>query len=492
MDKLGSYFTDMKANNMPAEDEPVESAQARLGLWDTVSIILGIVVGVSIFKSPPLIFNNVHSPIYGLAAWLLGGLLALVGGLCYAELATTYPRSGGDYVYLSRAYGRWAGFLFGWAQLVAILSGSIGAMAYVFADYAIDVFGFRHQTSVAFAVAAPLVLTLINCFGILAGKTAQNVLTAAKVLGVGVVLLTGLFVGSAARPFDVERPMGESGFGLAMVFVLYTYGGWNDAAFVTAEVRQRQRNIPRALIVGISSIVLLYMLMNIAYLKALGFEGLRASRTPAADVLKLSVGPGASRVVSLLVMTSALGAINGMILTGSRVYAALGEDHPLFGWLGRWSAKSGTPLWSLLTQAAVASLMIASIGTSVGRTTIDIAFQKLGTTPLDWTQYGGGFGTLVTAMSPVFWLFFLMTGVSLFVLRATDRVVDRPFKVPLYPLPPLLFCGMCGYMLWSSVAYAGRLSLLGLMPLASGLPLYWLSRRCRLNSCSDRNHTEKS
>lgn len=453
----------------------MDAPNARLGLWDTISIIVGIVVGVSIFKAPPLIFANVASPGQALVAWTAGGLLALVGALCYAELATTYPQSGGDFVYLSRAFGRGMGFLFGWAQIVAVLTGSVCVMAYVFADYAAKLFELPPAATIGFAIGAVMGLTFLNALGLVAGKAAQNMLTLAKVLGVAGVLLTGLFWGAAPDPLEVRNAMDGPGFGLAMVLVLYTYGGWNDAAFITAEIRDPQRHVPRALFVGISFILLLYLLMNLAYLKALGFEGLRVSTTPASDVLELSFGAWASKALSLLVMTSALGAVNGMLLTGSRLYSTVGKEHRLLAVLGRWNRQLGAPVWSLLAQATGAILLILTVGTPTGRNVIDACFRIVAVTPPAWEDFSGDFERLIAGTAPIYWFFFFLTGVSLFVLRIRDPEAPRPFSVPVYPLPPLVFCGMCAYMLWSSLAYAGMITLVWIVPVLVGIPVYWVS-----------------
>ena len=460
----------------PPHQNQSESVPAQLGLWDAVSIIVGIVVGVSIFRVPAMIFSNVEGPWQGMGVWAIGGLLSLVGALCYAELATTYPRSGGDYVYLTRAYGPLVGFLFGWAQLVAILTGSIGAMAYTFSDYAVTLFESDASLGVWLAVAAVLVLTLINLLGVVAGKTTQNLLTAAKVTGLVVIVAAGFLWGGSAS-LHASQPMEGPGLGLAMVFVLYAFGGWNDAAFVAAEVRNRQQNIPRALILGTSGITLIYLLTNAAYLFGLGFEGVRASAAPAADLLKNLIGEWGSTGMSLLVMISALGAINGLIFTGSRIYASLGNDYGLFAWLGRWHPRLGTPIWSLCTQSAVSVLLIAAVGTQFGRNAIDNVLIRIGLGSLPWQNYHGGFNTLVAATAPVFWFFFLLTGLSLFVLRVKDRHVRRPFSVPLFPIVPVVFCLTCTYMLFSSVMYARSLTLLGFVPVLLGLPLYVISRK---------------
>ncbi|MHC4080573.1 MAG: APC family permease [Planctomycetota bacterium] len=449
----------------------------RLGLWDAVSIIVGIVVGTAIFKSPTVIFQNTAGPWPALGVWLLGGVLALIGGLCYAELATTYPRSGGDYEYLRRAYGSGAGFLFGWAQLTVVLTGSIGAMAYAFADYGKRLWDLTPDATVWLALAAIVVPTLANALGVVVGKTAQNILSAAKVIGLAGVVAAGLLWGGGGPLTTPAGPIRGQGFALAMVFVLYAYGGWNDAAFVAAEVRNRAVNLPRALILGTIGITAIYLAVNAAYLLVLGFDGARETGTPASDVLQRAMGTWGSRAVSLLVMISALGAINGMILTGSRVYASLGADHRIFARLGRWNTRRGAPVTAILTQGGVAVVLVFAVGTAYGRGAIDDVLAAVGLPVIPWQEYFGGFETLVAGSAPVFWSFFLATGIAVFVLRAKDPHRERPFRIPWFPVPPIIFCCMCGYMLYASLGYARMLALLGTVPLLLGVPLYAISRR---------------
>jgi len=497
---------------------PEDDSHAHLGLWDAVSIIVGIVVGTAIFKTPQLVFGNVESAWWGMFAWAFGGVLALIGSLCYAELATTYPRMGGDYVYLTRAFGRGVGFLFGWAQLTVILTGSIGVMAYAFGDYAVKLFELETTQVVWWATGSIVLLTIMNLFGVVCGKTVQNVLSVIKVISLVSIVVVGFGWGGgpaatseaapqesastevatagaagdagvtaadgAAEPVTPEvtrRTLWEilSRFGMAMVFVFYAYGGWNDAAFVAAEVRNRRRNLPWALFIGTGGIMLIYLLVNAAYLWGLGFQGVSQSWTPAADVLDLALKDWGSRAMCLLVMLSALGAINGLIFTGSRIYVGLGSDHRLFALLGRWNARRGTPVWSLLAQSSVALLLVILVGTASGRAAVDATLRPLGLGPLPWEEYYGGFDTLLAGTAPVFWGFFLATGVSMMVLRARDREIQRPFSAPFFPLEPLVFCSMCLYMLYSALVYAKGLSLLGIVPLVLGIPLYawsaWLT-----------------
>jgi amino acid transporter len=519
-----------------ASDQPVTGT---LGLWDAVSIIVGIVVGAGIYQTAPFILKHVGNPTTAMIAWAAAGVLSLVGALCYAELATTYPRTGGDIVYLSRAFGNWTGFLFGWVQLTVILTGSIGMMAFVFANYGIRLFGeaFGWELGVistfTFAGGAILVLTITNILGVVFGKTVQNILTAAKVVGLAAIVVAGFAVPtpeawnqpglSVPELQKLTFPGFAPSLGVAMVLILYTYGGWNDAAFVAAEVKNGKKNITRALVLGILVITALYMLVNAAYINSLGFPQAQKSSQIAADVLNHALGKGGVTVMCLLVMTSALGAINGLVFTGARVYSTIGKDYPLLSWMGGWDRKHGAPVPALITQGVLALALVFLVGTSQGRGYINKALEatlissgEVENTasagggnakpertyllkPMDWEDSWmanadipdgakaaglakGGFDTLLTCTAPVFWVFFLMTGISLFVLRERDRDVPRPFKVPLYPELPLVFCLSCGYMLYSSVDYAltrgwkGGVFLLGVAPLLIGLILYRISR----------------
>ncbi|HEV3263000.1 MAG TPA: amino acid permease [Gemmataceae bacterium] len=436
-------------------------ARAQLSLWDATSIVVGVVIGVGIYESPPLIFQQLSGPWEAMGAWVLGGLLSLIGALCFAELASTYPRSGGEYVYLTRAYGSWVGFFFAWAQLTVIRTGGgIALLAYVFADYAATLHDFGPAggagMTVAYATLAILVLTSLNVLGLNPGKRTQNILTVAKVLGVLGVVLAG-FLWAGARPETVRQTAAEPGsFALAMIFVLYAYDGWNEAVYVATEVQDRRRNLPLALLLGTGAITIIYLLINAAYLAGLSFPAAQSSGAIAADVLALPLGDWGARAMSVLVMVSALGALNGMILTGSRIYPELGADHPAFAPLARWSPRLGTPVCSLVIQAAVSIAMVAAVGT--------------------WWQERRGFEALVRCTAPVFWFFFLLTGVALFVLRLRDRGLERPFRVPLYPWLPLIFCGWSGYMLYGSIRYAGKQGWVGIAILLAGLPVYLLSR----------------
>ncbi len=462
------------------ETEPT-TGTGQLGLWDAISIIVGIVIGTSIYQVPGLIFANVSDAWTGLLVWALGGLLALIGALCYAELATTYPRSGGDYVYLTRSFGRGVGFLFGWAQLVVVMPASIGAMAYVFAEFTVRLLDLGNQTvfdlpiEFVFAAGAVTLLSVLNILGVVFGKTTQNVLSLAKVIGLLVIVVAGVM---AARPEGLgPLPQGrEISWGaLAMILVLYAYGGWNDAAFVAAEVRNQRRNIPLALILGVLGIVLIYLLVNGAYLLGLGFDGVRSAGQAPAELVERAFGRGGSTVMSLLVIVSALGAVNGLIFTGARVYATLGADYGLFAFLGRrWQPGKRAPVGALVAQLVITVGILIALGTAVGHQAINDMLVSLGVGGTTAWQPGQAFRALVDHTAPVFWLFFLLTGLSLFILRDKNPTLPRPFSVPLYPLLPMIFCCTCAYMLYSSATYVGWRAAFALALVAVGVPLYLL------------------
>lgn len=452
---------------------------APLGVWDAGSLIIGIVIGASLFRVPGAVFANVPDAARGLLLWLAGGALSLAGALCYCELATAYPRLGGDYVYLTRAYGPAAGFLFGWMRFAVILPANIGAMSFVFAEHACRLCGAPATWIVTLAVGAVIVLTLLNLRGAVFGKNLQNALTASKLAGLALIVLAGawLFVsaGRSAPPVTPDSSPPAANYGLALVFILYAYGGWSDAAFVAAEVRDARRNIPRALILGLGGITVIYVLVNLAYIAGLGVEGVRASATPAAELLERAWGPVGEAAISLIVMLSTLGAINGMLYSGSRLTASLGDEHRVLSWLGGWDNVRGAPIRALIGIGAASLVLVWLCGTQSGKTVLERPVSWVGNRALQWTPGEQGFDMLVTGAAPTFWIFFCLTAAAVPVLRWREPHVERPFRCGV-AVTPVIFGATSVYMLWSSVAYAWELALLGVAVLAFGAVLYAVSR----------------
>lgn len=416
---------------------PVSAGPKRqLGLFDATCIIVGIIIGSGIYKSTPLIASNVSSATWLIIAWALGGAIALLGAFCYAELTTTYPEEGGDYIYLTRAFGRHAGFLFAWAEYWIVRPGNVGMMAFVFATFARGLLPASWSSSnrlvieLTLASGSIVVLSVMNILGVQTGKITQNILATVKVLGLIAIIVVGLFFhpGGAGAPVELTR---NTDFRFAMILVLFAYGGWNEISYVAAEVRNPSRNLIAALIVGIAVVTTLYVLVNVAFLRALGLSGVAGAEQVAADVFREPVGDIGARLVNLLVCISALGAVNGMLFTGARIYYAVGHDNPLVAWLGKWSGTMDSPVRSLVLQGLISVALIIGFG-----------------------SYEDGFERLTLFTTPVYWFFAFMVGISLMALRWRDRDRPRPHKVALYPWTPLLFCLTCAVLCESSFTYA--------------------------------------
>ncbi|MBI2994125.1 MAG: amino acid permease [Gammaproteobacteria bacterium] len=404
----------------------------QLTLFDSVSIIVGIVIGAGIYQTTPLIAAALPGPLVFMAFWLLGGLVSLAGALCYAELATTYPGAGGDYLYLTRAFGRGAGFLFAWMHFWIVQPANIGALAFIFARYWWQLMPAQPDShgDLLAASAAVAVLTLINVSGVREGKYTQNVLTVAKVGGIAVVCLAG-FLAPGAPGTQSSGPLTEPDPGLALILVLFAYGGWSNISFVAAEVIDPNRNLLRALLWGTIGITLIYVLVNLAYLDVLGYEGARSSQSIATDVVTPLLGEFGGDVISLLICVTCLGNINAMLFTNARVYYALGRDYRLYRWLGNWNARLDSPVAALTLQSLATLALILAVGTN-----------------------RDAFTRLVVFSAPVYWLFTLMVVVGVFVLRRRDADRPRAFRVPWFPFTPLLFCIVTLFLCYASVDYA--------------------------------------
>jgi len=443
-------------------DSPAEAAasapQPLLRRIDAVAIIVGIVVGAGIFKTPSLVAGIIGDPGWLVVAWVLGAGVSLVGALCYAELATTYPHAGGDYHFVTRAYGRNVSFLYAWARATVINTGSIALLAFVFGHYMAQAIPLGANSGALWAAFIVVALTLINVAGLRASVRTQNVLTAVEVAGLAAIVIAGLLAptvaGAEPAPFASSPALGM--FGLAMVFVLLTYGGWNEAAYISAEHKGGRRAIVGTLIVSIAIIGTVYVAVNLALLHGLGFKALAESKAAGAEVMDRAFGPFAARPLGLFVAVAALTSINATMIVGARTNYAMGRDWPALKFLGAWNVTRGVPVSAFLAQGAIA-LALVGFG----------ALQH------------DGFEAMVEFTAPVFWFFLLLVGIAVFLLRAKDRGAERPFRVPLYPLTPLLFCAVSAYLLYSSVTYAASKNAvhISLLVMAVGAVALLLTRR---------------
>ncbi|RJQ68790.1 MAG: APC family permease [Desulfobacteraceae bacterium] len=425
-----------------------------LSVFDAVTIIVGVVVGAGIFKTPAIVAASATGKWTLLLIWLAGGAISLAGALCYAELSSAYPHAGGDYTYLYRAFGRVPAFLLAWARLTVIQTGSIAMIAFLVGDYASELIRLGRFSSSYYAGLAILVLTGINAAGIEQGRSAQRILMGAIILGLLFVTVVGLTTDAPAPAFPQPPAGGRQALGKAMIFVLLTYGGWNEAAYLSGEVRQARRNMARVLLYSIGLITAIYVLINMALVKGMGLAAMTGSEAVAADLMRRDLGENGARFISILVFLVALSTMNGMIITGARTSYAMGRDFSFFRFLGKWGRRRNTPVNAMLFQGAIA-LALVLMGT-LGRS---------------------GFVMMVEYTAPVFWLFLLLAALSIFILRFKDPGATRFFPVPFYPLTPFLFSAACIYMLHASLVHSGKGALVGVGVLLAGLCLSILPDR---------------
>jgi APA family basic amino acid/polyamine antiporter len=442
---------DSNANAMKGQPRPTP----LLSVWDGIVLICGMVIGAGIFKAPSIVAGNTSSGAEFLGAWVLGGVVSLCGALVYAELATRHPETGGEYAFLSRGLGRGVAFVFAWSRMTVIQTGAIAAVAFVLGDYASEIFRLGDKSSAIYAAIGVIALTALNVAGTVESKGLQKLMQLLLFAGLAFLVVAGLIAGAPAKP---AAPSGGGSFGLAMIFVLLTFGGWNEAAYLSGEVREARRNMIRILLGGIFTVTLVYLLVNVAYLHALGLGGMRESKAVAADVVRLVLGDKAVVLMALIVCLAALTTMNAAIFTGARTTYAMGRDFALFARFGAWREAGSTPANALLLQGAITLVLV-----------------------LASTVTPDGFSAMVAYTSPVFWTFFLLTAITLFIFRKKEGVATA-FRVPLYPIVPIAFCLACVYMLYSSINYVrfavefGVAVFAGLGIMALGIPLYFFAR----------------
>jgi amino acid transporter len=414
----------------------MNSPQRLLSRTGAVAIIVGIVIGAGIFKTPALIADIVGDVGWNILIWILGAMISMAGALCYAELATSYPHAGGDYHFLTRAYGKNMSFLYGWAKAMVINTGSIALLAFVFGDFMTEAIALGPYSTLIWALGIVITLTLINIIGIRSSANIQTLFTLIEVLGLISIISAGLYLAfTGAHPvenpalFSKTPPLGL--LGLALVFVLLTFGGWNESAYISAEVKGGPKTIVSVIVFSLALITLIYLLVNLTLIESLGIKALAESKTAPSDLLGLAFGVWGERLLGVFVAISALTSINATMIVGARTNYAIGEDWYPLRKMGRWQEQRGTPTTAYFIQGFI-SLALIGFG----------------------SLQADGFESMVEFTAPVFWSFLFLVGIALFVLRFKNKNHARPFSVPLYPLTPLLFCAACAYLSYSSFAYA--------------------------------------
>lgn len=449
---------------------PPAQKTATLSVFNGVAMLVGIVVGIGIFKTPSLVAANADSGAAFIGLWVFGGFIALVGALCYAELGSSHPHSGGEYHFLREAFGRRIGVLFGWARCTIIQPGAIAAVGFVYGEYISVILPLGTYSFAIHGAIAVVTFTLINLVGFQQATWTQNVFAVLAVLALVLVVLAALFIGKqpvAALPAaPVAAPFAAAGF--AMVLILLTFGGWNESAYLSGELQDVKRNMAKTLIWSIVIITVLYVAVNLAYLWVFGLQGLRDSKAIGADLMRIAAGNGGAIILSMMITATALSTLNATIFTGARGYHALGQDLPMFRSLADWKEDGSKPANALLVQGVLALTLIG-----------------FGALARD------GFETMVGYTAPAFWLFLFLVGVAVFVFRSRGDVASDGFKVPLYPVVPAIFCLSCLWMCWSGINYAlflwsksggsiaGVGALLGIAVMLIGVPIALFGRLAR-------------
>ncbi len=457
---------------MKARQDKAQLAR-RLGLFDATMLVMGGIIGSGIFMNHAVAARHVHTPFLILSVWALGGLIALAAGFIWAELATMRPEVGGQYAYLREAFHPLVAFLYGWGLLLVIQTGGMAAVAVTFARYFLELTKLQMADGLVAALALAA-LTIINCLGVRAGGSLQSFLMVLKILAIVGLVVCGLFTPSqpsntggihvlagGVSQADIGSGLSTSlafltTIGAAMVPVLFAYGGWQTATFVAGEIREPQKNLPRALVIGVSAVVLLYLAVNFVCVRALGPEGLANTTTPASDVMRLALGPVGARLIAAGIAISTLGFLSQSMLTAPRVYFAMAKDGLFFNGVARLSRRSRVPVIAIVMQGVLAAVIALS----------------------------GKYEQILNYVVSVDFIFFGLTAMCVFIFRRRSKAAHaegRLARVPGHPLTTAIFIALCWLVVINTVYQKPRNTVIGLAILLAGIPAYLLWQR--------RNHS---
>jgi APA family basic amino acid/polyamine antiporter len=420
----------------------------RLGLFDTTMLVMGGIVGAGIFINPYVVAQRVHTPALVLGAWLIGGLFALAAAFIWAELADRMPQVGGQYAYLRDSYHPLVAFLYGWVLLLVIQTGGMAAVTVTFARYFLELTGF-HAAEWQIAVVTLLILTVINCLGVRAGGTLQSALMATKIVAIALLIGAGALLvhGHIAwHPLLDQKasPAFFSSFGAAMIPVVFAYGGWQTAGFVAGEMKNPQRDLPRALVLGVAGVALAYTLVNFVCVRALGVTALAQTRAPASEVMRMALGSKGATIIALGITVSILGFLSQSVLTAPRVYFAMAEDGVFFRQLSWIHPRTRVPVLAIIAQS-IWTIVILLFGT----------YEKI-------LNY-------VISMDAIFWG---LTAGCVFILR--HRLQQSRFRTPGHPYTTALFCLVCAGVVANTIYTFPGNTLIGMAILAAGVPVYYI------------------
>ena len=435
--------------------EPAQLAR-RLGAFDATMIVMGGIIGSGIFMNPYVVARQVHTPALIVGAWAAGGVIALLGAFAYAELAALRPDVGGQYAYLRDAYHPSVAFLYGWALLLIVQSGGMAAVAATFARYAVELTGL-HVSATVLAVITLLALTIINCLGVRSGSNTQTVLMLLKLAAIAMLIFFGAKVASAngQRPtandtFDLVR------FGAAMTPVMFAYGGWQTASFISGELKRPRRDLALGLLIGVIGVIAVYVGVNIVCVRALGADGLAQTTAPASAVMRLALGERGARLIAAGIAVSTLGFLSQSMLTAPRVYYAMAADGVFFRSVAKIHPTTRVPIAAIALQGIVAVVITLS----------------------------GTYEQILSYVVSTDFIFFGLTGLALFVFRRRADARPTEFRTPGHPVTTAIFVLACWAIVAATLIKSPVNSLIGFAILAAGLPAYAWWRRSAATTSS--------
>jgi APA family basic amino acid/polyamine antiporter len=442
---------------------PVSYAR-RIGLFSGTMLVVGGIIGSGIFLNPAIVAQRVGSARLIMVTWGLGAVIALLGAFIFAELGARRPAAGGGYVYIREAFGPLPAFLYGWALLLAIATGAAAAVAVTFASYAAPLLRLAPSSEPWLAAGAIVLLSLVNLVGVRPGTWTQNVFTLLKLAAIAALVVSALLAPPIVATAGVAPATMATGtplivvIGTALVPVLFAYGGWQQTNFVAEEMVDAERNLPRALVIGVLIVAVVYLAVNLTYLRALGVHGLAASRAPAADVIGRYFGDTGRRLIAAGIAVSTFGFLNLVILVTPRVYQAMARDGLFFARFAELHPRFRTPVAAILVQGAWAIALLLS----------------------------GSYGQLLDWVTFADWIFFGITAASLVIYRRRDQGATTRYRAPLYPVSVLLFVAACLYVVAGAIVSNPANAVRGALMLALGWPAYWLWRRAGRNQVIPR------
>jgi APA family basic amino acid/polyamine antiporter len=421
----------------------------RLGTRDAALIVLGGIIGSGIFMNPSVVARHVATAPLVMLVWVIGGLIVLLGGGVFAELAARRPNDGGLYAYMSDAFHPALAFMYGWTLLLVSQSGGMAAAAVTFARYFAPLTGWHASTALVAATSIAL-FTAINALGVRAGATTQNLFMIVKILAIGGFIAVGLLAPHASLPSATAVPNAAfAAIGLALVPVLFAYSGWQTSSFMTAELNEPQRSLPRGMIAGVIGVVVLYLAVNAVCLRVLGVQGLAATNTPASDIARIAFGPLGLKIMAIVIALSTLGFLSNQILTSPRVYFQMAADGSFFKQLAWVNPRTHAPVVAIVAQGLVALV---------------ISFLP--------------YERILNYVTCIDYIFFGLAAIALIVFRnrdARNQQVARPsFRMPGHPVTTVIFLVAAWFIVGDTILNSPGDTLVGVGILLSGLPVYWI------------------